>query len=54
MVSYNCALDIDTAFLAGHHRRPRTAPVAWVDLQLGRVKQTRHRPKITSHNDAGH
>jgi hypothetical protein len=32
MVSYNCALDIDTAFLAGHHRRPRTAPVAWVAL----------------------
>src|SRR5258708_33667204 len=30
MVSYNCALDIDTAFLAGHHRRPRTASVAWV------------------------
>jgi hypothetical protein len=25
MVSYNCALDIDTAFLAGHHRRPRAA-----------------------------
>ena len=25
MVSYSCALDIDTASLAGHHRRPRTA-----------------------------
>jgi hypothetical protein len=25
MVSYNCVLGIDTAFLVGHHRRPRTA-----------------------------
>jgi hypothetical protein len=48
MVSYNRALDIDTAFLVGHHRRPRTA----LDHAQYAAKPPRRRPAATSRRTA--